>query len=387
MELEHDPVSAPLIQEAVRRVIEGASVGSIAKDFNARGILSPRDHSAMRDTGEPRKDKETGKPLPPQKWTDETLRRMLTNEVLLGRLISNGKVERDDEGKPVMRGEPLISEEDWGALQDAITGAKKPKTRKAPDALLSGVAFCAFCGEVLHFHWAVKPTRGQEYRYYRCSGRAKKNNGCKSDAVRAEALDALVIETVLSMVGDFDIMKKVYIPGDDSAAELADVENRMQDFRDDRAAGLYKGERGTAEFREMYAKLEERREQLEGRDSKPGGWEYISTGVTYRQRWESGDTTERRKTLLDSELRVYATATQNEPLTAVDEYWAKLEAEEGSRAMVAYVPEDAGGFHLVLIWTGNLAERLTGKREATGHPKLTKQGITVKGGLQETAGP
>ncbi|MDM4718418.1 recombinase family protein [Micromonospora sp. WMMA1363] len=306
MELEHDPVSAPILREVVRRVIEGASIASIAKDLNARGLLSPRDHAAMRDMGEPRKNRETKEPLPPQQWTDMTLRRMLANPVLLGWLTDNGKVVRDDKAKPVLRGVPLISKEEWGALQDAINGRKRPKYRVASDAMLSGAVFCPLCGEVLHFHWAVKPERNQEYRYYRCSGRTRKDNNCRAGAPKAERLEQLAGDVLLSIVGDLDVLRKVFVPGDNTAAELVDIDERMRELREDRKAGLYRGEQGTAEFREMYSALEGQREQLSSRPSRSDGWEYVPTGQTYRQVWGSSDTEGRRSLLRASGVRVEA---------------------------------------------------------------------------------
>ncbi|MEU7773664.1 recombinase family protein [Micromonospora taraxaci] len=353
-ELEHDPVSAPILREAVRRVIDGASIASVAKDLNTRGVLSPRDHAAVRDTGEPRKNRETGEALPPQLWTDQTLRRMLTNPVLLGWLTDDRKVVRDNDGKPVLRGEPLISREDWDALQNAITGAKKPKHRTAPEAMLSGGVFCPLCGEVLHFHWAVKTS--QEYRYYRCSGRTRKENGCTAGAPRAERLEQLVGEVLLSTVGDLDVLRKVYVPGDDTATDLADVAERMRELREDRQAGLYRGEQGTAEFREMYANLEKRREQLASKPSRPDGWEYVTTGQTYRQLWESSDTAGRRTLLRDSGVRVEAMKA------AATVSVGLFDRPDG------YVATDVAvrdGVQLGLYLPGDLAARVTGNPVAT----------------------
>ncbi|MGV9762507.1 recombinase family protein [Micromonospora sp. NBRC 110037] len=343
-ELEHDPVSAPILREVVKRVIDGASVASVARDLNDRGVLSPRDHAAMRDTGERRKDRETGEILPPQLWTDMTLRRMLTNPVLLGCLTDNGRVVRDDMGKPVLRGEPLISREDWAALQEAINGRKRPKTRTAPDALLSSAVFCPLCGEVLHFHLAVKPERQQEYRYYRCSGRTRKGNDCPAGAARAEKLEQLAGDVLLSVVGHLDVLRKVFVPGDSTAAELADVEERMRELRGDRTAGLYRGERGAAEFREMYAALEDQREQLATRPSRPERWEYVPTGRTYRQVWESSDTNGRRSLLRESGVRVEAmraTGTVSVGLFDRPEGYAAVELTVRDGVQVGvYLPSD-----------------------------------------------
>ncbi len=143
LELEHDPVSSGVLREVVQRVIDGNSIASVARDLNSRGVLSPRDHSANRD-GKIRTDR-NGKLKPRQLWTDQTLRRMLTNPVLLGKLVIDGKVIRNSDGRAKLRGEPLVSVDDWTKLQDAIAGNKRPKYRSAPDALLSGIAVCGDC--------------------------------------------------------------------------------------------------------------------------------------------------------------------------------------------------------------------------------------------------
>jgi DNA invertase Pin-like site-specific DNA recombinase len=361
LELEHDPVSAPILRDAVRRVIDGDSIASVAKDLNARGVLSPRDHAAMRDTGEPRKDRDTKEPLPPQLWTDMTLRRMLTNPVLLGYLTEDRRVVRDSDGKPVLRGEALITEDEWVALQDAINGAKRPKTRKAPEALLSGEVNCPECGSILHYHYAVKPERKQEYKYYRCSGRTRKGNGCKAGAVRAEQLEKAVEETFLSTIGDLDVMKKTYVPGDDTATRLAEVEERLSELREDRKAGLYRGEQGTAEFREMYASLERQREELEAMPSRPEGWKYIPTGRTYRQLWDSADVAGKRELIRGGEIKIFAALGDQSKTAAATAFWEDLEMTESNRCRVELGPTDTGGASVWLIWHGDLATRIRAK--------------------------
>ncbi|MET8066424.1 recombinase family protein [Micromonospora sp. NPDC005686] len=366
LELEHDPVSAPILRDVVRKVIKGSSILSLVKDLNNKKVLSPRDHAAMRDTGEPRKDRDSGEPLAPQLWTDTTLRRMLTNPVMLGYLTDeNRRVVRDDDGNPVLRGEPLISKEDWSALQDAINGVKKPKHRTAPNALLSGEVDCPKCGEPLHFHWMVKPDRKQEYRYYRCSGRTRKNNGCTAAAPRAEQVEQAVSDVIYGTVGHLDVMRKVYVPGDDTAAQLADIEERMSELREDRKAGLYRGEQGSAEFRQMYSSLEQQREELAAKPSRPDGWEYVSTGQTYAEAWTAADVEARRALLRQSDVRIFAAKmTESEKPEAVSQWWDSLTATEGNRVLVHFEPKDTGGCHVWVGWHGDLAARIKAQSSA-----------------------
>lgn len=364
-ELEHDPVSAPILREIVAKVIDGASIASVARELNAKGIPTPRDHAAMRGTGKPRVDRATGEPLPPQRWTDTTIRRMLTNPVLLGRLTDRGRIVRDATGAPVLRGEPLISEPDWNALQTAIEQGCKPKTRRAEGSLLSGLAFCSQCGEVLYFHWAVKPW--QEYRYYRCSGRTRHGNGCDAGAPRADALERLAVELLLDAIGDLDVTRRVFVPGDDAATELADVEDRMAALRDDRAAGLYRGEKGTAEFREMYSALERRRAELAGRQARPDGWEYVPTGQTYRQKWEGTDGLEARHRLLAS------TGVRVEAVRVPGDVTSPPVMLPGDDEYPVVVTAARDGVQAAVRLPSGLAERVTGQpgaRVVFGQPAL-----------------
>jgi DNA invertase Pin-like site-specific DNA recombinase len=357
LELEHDPESAPVLRDVVRRVIDGASVTSVATYLNASGIPSPRDHAALRDTGEPRKDRETGEVRPFQRWTAETLQRMLTNPVLLGRLTDNRNVVRGPDGKPILRGEPLISEEDWNALQAAITGKRRPKWRAATDALLSGIASCALCGEPLHFHWMVKEDRGQEYRYYRCSGRTRKDNGCAAGAPRAERLEELTMETLLALVGDLEVMARKFVPGSNTGKELADIETALEELRADRAAGLYRSERGTAEFREMYASLEDRREALAALPSQPDYWAFVSTGVTYRQRWEAAeDVAAQRKLVIESGVRVEAMKAVGDAVSL-----GTFSRPDGFTVVTVTVRD---GVQVALWLPADLSSRLTGDLDA-----------------------
>ncbi|MEH0973975.1 recombinase family protein [Micromonospora sp. CPCC 205546] len=362
LELEHDPVSAPILREIVQRIIAGESINGVSRDLNARKILSPRDHSAMRDTGEARKDKDTGQPLPPQAWTDMTLRRMLTNPVLLGYLTDNRQIVRDDDGNPVLRGKPLISEDDWSTLQESINGARRPKHRSAPDALLSGEASCPQCGEPMHFHWMVKP--GREYRYYRCSGRTKLKNGCAAGAPRAEQVEQAVADGIYATIGHLDVMRRIWLPGDDTATQLAAVEERLSELREDRAAGLFRGEKGTAEFRQMYASLEQQREELAAQPSRAEGWKYVPTGKTYRQLWDESGTNDRRKLLRESGMKIFAAKQLEGNPQAVNQLWEKLTMTESDRYMVHFEPSDTGGCHVWLVWHGDLAARINAKMSA-----------------------
>ncbi|MEU4477312.1 recombinase family protein [Micromonospora sp. NPDC023966] len=301
--LAHDTETLPILRAIVADVIDGKATAAIARDLNARGVPSPRDHAAARD-GKTRVHKD-GTPRKPQAWTDTTLRRMLVSRALLGQLEHQGRVVRGDSGLPVQRAEALIPEADWKALQHALDGKRRPKYRAAPAALLSGLAFCGEDGSPLHFHWMFKPQRNQEYRYYRCSARTKQGADCAAKAARAEELEADALAVFLGMVGDLEVEERRLIPGEDHTAELARVDQALTELRDDRAAGLYSGDRGTAEYRAMYLSLEGKRAALAELPNVPDRWDMVPTGRTFRETWDALATVEERRAFLaDAGLRV-----------------------------------------------------------------------------------
>ncbi|MBM0236256.1 recombinase family protein [Micromonospora sp. ATA32] len=335
--LAHDPEALPILRAVVADVIDGKSTASIARDLNARGVLSPRDHAAARD-GKTRVHKD-GTPRKPQAWTDTTLRRMLVSRALLGQLEHEGRVIRGDGGLPVQRAEPLIPEADWKALQHALDGKRKPKYRAAPAAMLSGLAFCAEDGSPLHYHWMFKPQRNQEYKYYRCSARTKQGLECAAKAARAEELEAAAVGHFLALVGDLEVLERRLVPGEDHTAELARVEEALAELRDDRQAGLFRGERGAAEFRAMYGSLEDKREALEGLPNVPDRWDMVPTGRTFRETWDALATVEERRAfLLASGFRVNVHAKPQPTYVEMFSDWA---AGQPSHTRETFeIPED-----------------------------------------------
>jgi site-specific DNA recombinase len=234
---------------------------------------------------------------------------MLRSRAMLGQVEHEGRVVRGDDGMAVQRAEPLISADDWQAVQNALDGKRRPKYRAAPTAMLSGIAHCFDCGEVLHFHWMNKPNK--QYRYYRCSGRTRKENGCKAQAPNAEWLDVTAEGLFLVEVGDLEVLEKRLIPGENHTAELAQVDQALKDLQEDRAAGLYSTDRGKAAYREMYVRLSDRYEAPAALPNRPDRWEMVPTGVTFREAWLERDSPEaRRAFLLDVGVTVKASKSE-----------------------------------------------------------------------------
>jgi DNA invertase Pin-like site-specific DNA recombinase len=117
--MEEHPDEADAVREAYRRVIAGESIGSIARDFNARGLVSPQ--------------------AGPNGWAPNNLASSLRRGVYAGLLEHKGKQEGNGAW------EPLIDRGVWEHAQAILRDPKRLMHRGEPKTMLAGIAKC-WCG-------------------------------------------------------------------------------------------------------------------------------------------------------------------------------------------------------------------------------------------------
>lgn len=287
--LDVDPKTHPVLLEIVDRVVRGESMNSVAYDLNARKVPAPRDFGRIAG----------GKDSRGTLWTASTMGSLLRSPALRGITMHLGKVVRGEDGLPIRKGPELLSQSRFDKLQAAISRRSFKRGVTEPSPLLN-VVFCGLCDSPLY---KQRTQRGDKvYMYYKCPTRNVRRS-CETRNCRAADLEQIVEEALLSEIGDAEVTRQVYVKGMDYQRELAEVEQAMADLRADRAAGLFKGERGGAEFRRTYAGLETRREELSVKESVVAGVRLESTGQTWREAWASSDEQQRRTLLLDAGIR------------------------------------------------------------------------------------
>jgi site-specific DNA recombinase len=88
----------------------------------------------------------------------------------------------------------IISQEQFDIatrFRDALTPMKSVPRRETSPNLLTGLLKCDCCGSTMI---AVTSGKGEEYRYYKCASRMSKGNtACKSNAVRMDTLDNMIV--------------------------------------------------------------------------------------------------------------------------------------------------------------------------------------------------
>ena len=279
--LELDEQAAEVVREMVSRVVAGASVLSVARDLNDRGVRT-------RGGAE---------------WTASAMFRVLRSRTIIGQAEHHGKPLVDADGVPRRIAEPIITDADFRTLQAVLDErAKAPRMRTHGAALLLGIAYCE-CGQRLYRQGGV--SKGKLYGYYVCSGRkrARTDDKCPNKPIAADLLNDAAEDGLLALVGDLEFMDQQFVAGINHDEEIAQVERAIREAREEWDLGLYGDDRKG--YLERVSRLNERKARLVAEPSQPDRWETVGTGRTFRQTYVDLETAEERRAfLLASGLRV-----------------------------------------------------------------------------------
>ncbi|WP_190821943.1 recombinase family protein [Saccharopolyspora pogona] len=292
----------PFILGLIDQLLAGGRPHTIVRDLNRRGVPSPEDYFREKQ----------GKPLKGSKWTSANLTRALTSPALLGQMTfrpvigkkngrkvyGNPELVRGDDGKPVVRAEPLIDRELHDRLRkylDGIKGKRSPYTTS--ESLLTGVLWCGVCELEMYRN------KGRNHYLYRCRS-ANIETSCGNPGWRQDAAEELVSKNLLDEFGDTPRMKRIFVPAEDTAAELAEVNAELIDVAGLIGTGPFKSGPARERLEERAAALDARRSELEATPSREAGYRYEPTGETFKEYWEGLDKKQRNLFLRDNGVRL-----------------------------------------------------------------------------------
>ncbi|MCV7651380.1 recombinase family protein [Micrococcus luteus] len=191
-----DPVRAPIVREATRRVLAGESLNAVARALN----------TAEAPTAAT--DSEEGGRL----WTASKVRQMLRRPGYAGLRTYRGEVVGEAAW------EPLIAREDWEELQalfEAARTAQGPQDHRAA-YLLTGIARCGVCGSKL----VRRKTRSgkvvrkdgtvaepRRYDTYACAAGIDRTGGGFHVSMSQQHLDDYVSRLVVARLAQPDVLE------------------------------------------------------------------------------------------------------------------------------------------------------------------------------------
>jgi site-specific DNA recombinase len=269
-----DPETAPIVREAVDRTIAGEPTQRIVDDFNQKGVPSPEGKG----------------------WANDSLRKLLRRPILRGMQVHQGEIVRGLDGLPIRPHQPLVTDDEWRALQSALEArAHKGGWWRKPPTLLKGIAVCDLCGRKMH-----NVDQEGKAGFFKCS-RHGRTNRCPGVAIHRERLETYVEEVFLALLGDVQVTEEETVEG--SSAELLEVEDaldfvaaKLRDVEDEDEEQVLLAQRRT---------LVAKRKELRALPTEPTV-RVIEVGETYGELWSRSDL-ETRRSLLASivdEVRV-----------------------------------------------------------------------------------
>lgn len=209
--LAPDPEAAALVHMIVADVHAGRSLIAIARELNDSSVPVPRDrHAQLR--GRPTGGRRHGRDFERFRWTSGTLSKVLRSPSLMGHRTHGGRTVRDESGAPVLHGQPLLSGEEFQALQNALAtrsnGTRRP--RNPTSALLTGIAYCSGCEGRMYF--AVR--KGYPYGDYVCRATARGDLCPTPAAMRSDWLEAYTVDRYLEATAtDATVSRELLLAG------------------------------------------------------------------------------------------------------------------------------------------------------------------------------
>jgi DNA invertase Pin-like site-specific DNA recombinase len=308
-----DPVTAPLVREAFDRLVNQAdTMGSIAKDWNTRGIRTARDHQRHVNGLEGRENA-SATPLD-TKWRTNSIRSVLTNPVLMGYATHKGEIQKK-HGLPVQWTDPILTREEFDQLQEVITQRGAPMRgvdNRATD--LAGIFYCR-CSRVMHANRSTKKRRDfvRHYAWYLCRS-AHDGDKCQyATSWRRDDLHIHLEEMLLTIAGDLEITTKTFVPGTDRTSDIDELRQALENL----TGNLVHLKPGSAAATAVLKAMQEHEEaltELEALPVVPSRWEETGTGETFREFWDNNpDWKTRAEFLRKTGIRMYVGGSPKAP--------------------------------------------------------------------------
>ncbi len=213
-----DDKNIPVIDEpaasVVRRIFEmrsqGISPRKIADTLNEEKIPIASDYAyAKLGKVNPRKTLHL--------WSASRIRQMLQNPIYLGHMYlmktttvsykNHKTVYRDEEDMVIIKNnhEPIITQEMWDKCREVEASVSQgKKTKSGFVAPLSGLMFCADCGEKMRLGWNYSRCKdgseGKKHNYFNCGNHNRFGKTvCSSHYIRMNTLNSIILQDIRSM--------------------------------------------------------------------------------------------------------------------------------------------------------------------------------------------
>ncbi|MFI5529235.1 recombinase family protein [Kitasatospora sp. NPDC051853] len=264
----------------------------------------------MNEKGIPTRGQRTGKERADSQWHSRTLKGILLNPAIAGmsyetlykvkedgtltKTVEGYRINRDDEGRPIMICEPIIPPAEWYELQDWLAGRGRGQGLSRGTSLLASLKnedkepiLTCECGRPMTSlnAAATDPKVKPVYRCTRAPGAATEDEHQGGNAIMMRHLDEFVARRIFALIlaseDDPEVLPviaaatKTFARSQESpevaaernalVAERADATRALVELYDDLDANVYSGRMGRDRFLSKKAKVEARIDAAETR--------------------------------------------------------------------------------------------------------------------------
>jgi site-specific DNA recombinase len=253
--LEIEPTEASIVVDIFDRVINGKGLIEIVRELNNKGIPSPKGKG----------------------WGKTGVRIILTNEIYTGVFVWGKNSKRGNDPVRTENTCPTIIDRETFLKVQALIKERIPKRvhprRASSPFLLSGIAYCGYCGKAL----IGKSAKSGEFAYYVCGTLDKKGSGsCPAKYLNTDKFESSVIkqikERILTRESLIDLVRVVNDEMDEAirsyqnelelvSSTIADINHRLERLYDAIETGKLNLDDVVARIRD----LRQRQEQLQAK--------------------------------------------------------------------------------------------------------------------------
>lgn len=202
-----DPVASEIVKDIFNLYLTGLGFTGIANYLNSKNIPCPSLYKYRKGI---KLNVISDRPREEIKWSTNTIKTILTNELYLGHLIQgkrttvsykNHKIKNKDKSewvKILNTHEAIIDEETFNKVQLAMKERTKPMKTTGSVHIFSGKVFCLECK---HYMRKKNSTR---HEYLVCSGNRDGYDDCINKAsIRYDELEKLVLDAINSKINEY----------------------------------------------------------------------------------------------------------------------------------------------------------------------------------------
>lgn len=243
-----DPYAAEIVKRMFQMRSQGISPRHIADTLNSEKILIPSDYYYSK----------LGKPNPRRTnhlWSTDGIKQMLRNPTYLGHLVqlrtttvsykNHKTVKREIDDMVIIKNthKAIVSQELWDKCREVEASVSQgKKTKKGITMPLSGLMYCANCGEKMRLctnnttNGSKKLPRKYIRHNYQCGGYSRFGKfHCTSHYIKMKDIDAVVLENIRSMlrliVDDENTARQQFLSQKEklNTRQTADEQNQLRE--------------------------------------------------------------------------------------------------------------------------------------------------------------